>query len=267
MLAIVGGFWRRSVAETRRAEASKLLALAQLRFEEDPTEALAYTTASLELADTAEARVFALRLLQEAPPALESEPRDLGLRMPSFSPDGSRLAAGGYGDNAWVWTAEGGSPLVLPGQEQSQQSPNTAAWASNHLLVTGTGGGHARRTQIWRLPQGERARTIDFDAPAWWQVIRGDLFAEVMETDAKTGHEIYHLRSWKLPGGETMELGKINRTALGSSFSEFDSDGSGWFYGKGKEIFYRPLPVQEGVPIVSSAGMTTKRSGDRLQIS
>ena len=73
VLAIVAGFWRRSVAEARRAEAAKLLAIAQLRQEEDPTEALAFTTASLELADTEEARMFALRLLWAVPPALEVE--------------------------------------------------------------------------------------------------------------------------------------------------------------------------------------------------
>ena len=41
--------------------------------EDDPTEALAFATASLELADTADARLFALRALQEAPPAWEVE--------------------------------------------------------------------------------------------------------------------------------------------------------------------------------------------------
>ena len=39
--------WRRSVHETRRAEAAKLLAFAQARLAEDPTEALVLTTASL----------------------------------------------------------------------------------------------------------------------------------------------------------------------------------------------------------------------------
>ena len=56
-------------AEALRAEASRLVTLAQLRLADDPTEALAYATASLELADTPEARVFVMKALWEAPPS------------------------------------------------------------------------------------------------------------------------------------------------------------------------------------------------------
>ena len=59
------------VEAARRSEASRLLALGQLRLAEDPTEALAFATASLELADTPEARVFAMKALGEGPPARE----------------------------------------------------------------------------------------------------------------------------------------------------------------------------------------------------
>ena len=56
-------------AEALRAEASRLVTLGQLRLADDPTEALAYATASLELADTHEARVFVMKALWEAPPS------------------------------------------------------------------------------------------------------------------------------------------------------------------------------------------------------
>ncbi len=65
--AALSMLWRRSVQETRRAEAAKLLALAQARLDDDPTEALALTTASLEVADTREAREFVMRVLWTAP--------------------------------------------------------------------------------------------------------------------------------------------------------------------------------------------------------
>ena len=68
LAAVFGTLWRRSVLETRRAEASKLLAIAQVQIETDPTEALAYATASLELADNYEARVFTTRALSAGPP-------------------------------------------------------------------------------------------------------------------------------------------------------------------------------------------------------
>ncbi|HSL19500.1 MAG TPA: winged helix-turn-helix domain-containing protein, partial [Methylomirabilota bacterium] len=93
VLAVVGTLWHRSVQETRRAEAAKLLAIAQARLGEDPTEALALTTASLEVADTREAREFVMRTLWAAPPALELEvDAESHLRFPGFSPDGRRVA-------------------------------------------------------------------------------------------------------------------------------------------------------------------------------
>jgi len=247
--AVFGTLWRRSVQETRRAEAAKLLALAQVQLDTDPTEALAYTTASLEVADSEEARVFALRLLWEGPHALELVPKGSGAnpRLPVFSPDGSRLAAPGHSEEVRVWTAEGGDPpLVLPGHTQSPQGHNSAAWASDELLLTGhwTDG----RARAWAIPGGRLVRTIDLEGPANWSVHGETLFAEVIENDAETGHEIYQLCSWRLPDGEREALGSIDRTVLGSSFSRFDPDGSGWFYGKGNKIFYRPLPVKEGVP-------------------
>ena len=74
--------------EAQRAEAAKLLALAQLRIETDPTEALAFTMASLELADTEESRVFVMKTLWAGPPvlALDSDARPKCIRTLSFQP-------------------------------------------------------------------------------------------------------------------------------------------------------------------------------------
>jgi hypothetical protein len=66
-LGIMGALWQKSETETLRAEASRLLALGQLQVERHPTGALAYAIKSLELADTEEARLFALQVLQEGP--------------------------------------------------------------------------------------------------------------------------------------------------------------------------------------------------------
>jgi WD40 repeat protein len=90
--AITSSLWSRAKGEALRAEASKLLALAELRLQQDPTEALAFATASLEVADSEEARVFVMRVLYEAPPAFELVANSQGVRVPAFSPDGKWLA-------------------------------------------------------------------------------------------------------------------------------------------------------------------------------
>lgn len=95
-LGVVAGLWRRSEAQrvraeaaSRRAEASKLLAMAQLEVDADPAAALAYATKSVDLDDTRDARLVALRVLQDAPVA------SFVTRVAKyqwFSPDGDWLA-------------------------------------------------------------------------------------------------------------------------------------------------------------------------------
>ena len=58
---VTGTLWRRAEQEKLRAEAARLVALGRVELDNHPTAALAYAVASLELADSYEARVFALR--------------------------------------------------------------------------------------------------------------------------------------------------------------------------------------------------------------
>ena len=171
-----------AVVAAQRAEASKLLALAQVKLQEDPTEALAYTTASLELADTREARLMALRALQEAPPAWDLPfPSEINPRWPAFSPDGQHLAVAGFSAEVGVWRDDGSPPLRLPGHETSPSGGNKAQWASTELLVTGLCCGMSQQVHVWSLPRGTKLRTIDFGRPSFWGVGSGRLFAETPE--------------------------------------------------------------------------------------
>ena len=123
----IGVSRHKAVVAAERAEASKLLALAQLKLQEDPTEALAFATASLEMGDTKEARVMALRALQEAPPAWEVPSGFSGARKPVFSPDGRRLVVAGHSTEVGVWDENGGPPILLPGHERHLGGGNLAA--------------------------------------------------------------------------------------------------------------------------------------------
>ena len=229
--------------ETRRAEAAKLLALAQVQLEKDATEALAYATSSLELADTPEARGFAVRALWAAPPARVLTAEVNAARDPVFSPDGRWLAASGHHEEVFVWRDTGGDPIRLPGHTVSTLGSNDVGWSSSKYVVTGhwTDG----RARIWSIPEGHLIRTINFGEPAMWQAGEKYLLAEVGPgAFGETGP--MRLMRWDLPDGEAEELGSVDVGVLGATNSVFDPNGRGWLYAKGNTIFYRPLPVRRG---------------------
>jgi len=139
VLAIVGSLWQRSEKETRRAEAQKLLALGQLELEIDPTAALAWARASLEVFDTREGRRFALRALANGPIA-RVLPLEVTGRAATFSPDGEWLAFEGF-EKFLVYRRSGG-PAVF--KDAFQPRGRERVWpffdeTSRRLQVVGMG--------------------------------------------------------------------------------------------------------------------------------
>jgi WD40 repeat protein len=99
-LSVVGVFWQRSVREARRAEAQKLNALANLQLEDNPSATIAYTLASLGLADSEQARLLALEALWKGPTAFVVHEENT--YSPEFGTDGG-----------WLVHAVEGSPSGL----------------------------------------------------------------------------------------------------------------------------------------------------------
>ncbi len=249
-LAVVGSFWQRSVRETRRAEASKLLALAQVALEPDPTEALAYTTASLELADTHEARIFAVRALWAGPPVEAADLREGSegeFWEPVFSPDGQWLAVAGIvNENVLVYHESGGQPIVLGGHVVSASGPTQCDWTSDNLLVTGHNS--ETRVRVWSMPEGDLVNTIEFGEPTLsWQVGDEHLFAKIGQRSEPGEPLTVRLARWKLPDGKAEDLGTVDFRAVGQSSSIFNPKGSAWIYSKGDGVYSRPLPLIDGV--------------------
>ena len=150
VLAVVGALWQKSVRETNRAEAAKLLALGQLELETYPTAALAWATSSLELADTREGRRLALRALQKAPPVrILPTPGETGRGAAKvvFSPDGQRLATAE--NHALVWSQNDPEPIVL--EHQPPGGWLNLAFPTNDLLLTERGGD----LWLWTIPGGK----------------------------------------------------------------------------------------------------------------
>jgi WD40 repeat protein/predicted Ser/Thr protein kinase len=161
-LGIMAVLWGQSQAARRRAEASKLLALAQLEVEADPTAALAYATKSVELNDTQAARFFALRVLQSAPVAsvaAEDVTVDSYLvAFHAFSRDGERLA---------VLRANQILLLNQDGREPVTISPGEFAPGTLRNLTFGPDGktlslGFHDEVRLLSVPDGHEVRRVKY---------------------------------------------------------------------------------------------------------
>ena len=180
--------------------------------------------------------MFALRALQEAPPALELKAEG-SLRVAHFSPNGRWMAVTGHSTEVRVWSADGRGPLVLTGNDASPRGANAAGWATNDLLVTG----HptAQRAHLWTLPEGKRIRTFEFGkAGCDWHATSSRLLCETW-----TGPGVLTLQSLPLSGGPPERLGVVDWKKLGAQGSHFTSDGKYWVYRTAGDVIGRPMPV------------------------
>jgi WD40 repeat protein len=237
----------RAEREARRAEASKLVALAELRLEEDPTEALALATASLELADTREARLLAVRALAQGPPAREVFVGGAGrANAATFCRNGRWLVAGGAGEEVRVWSSQGGDPLVLGGHAAAPTAWLTGRCLDDRHLVTGPG--MAARLHVWSLPEGNRLRTIELGGPsAWPSGMNGTLVTGTLENADGTGRETILFRSWRLPDGDGRLLGRAPYPIASDPellLMASEPNGRGWIYARGRDLYFEPLPAR-----------------------
>jgi len=215
VLAVVTGLWRKSVRETRRAEAQKLLVLGQSAFAEERTRALAYAIASLGLADTPEARRLALKALWAGPPAtLVPE----GGVHAVFSPDGRYLVNGNWGGRIRVNSRDGGQPVPLHGFEGGGKLyfPNFSFSPDSRLVVAGGELLMSDEVRVWDARSGEQVRTIQVP-----DVGDGGVAYGALETDGASVLTVgftpgdpgrWLLDRWFLDGGPPERLGSVPGT-------------------------------------------------------
>lgn len=149
---------RSAEAQTLRAEASSLLALGQIEIDRHPTAAAAYALKSLELVDTLDARLFALRALQRGPTASLTpvQPADNGaMSPPTFSPDGEWLAFAGW-TKVELFRRSGAGPLSLGGDKVARGHPFIVGFGPRSDVVASNRLGEVR---LWSLPDGRELRS------------------------------------------------------------------------------------------------------------
>ncbi len=106
--------WRRSAEETMRAEARRLVALGRVELDRNPSAALAFARASLEVEDTQEARLLVVQALWTGPPAFFATGIQDCYRV-AFSPNGTLLSCSAFGDTLTLLRRDGGQALHLAG--------------------------------------------------------------------------------------------------------------------------------------------------------
>jgi WD40 repeat protein len=204
VLAIIGGFWRRSVSETRRAEAANLLSLAQIRLEDHPSDTIAFAIASLELRDSPEVRRLVVEALWRGPTEFRlptGSPYSL-----DFSPDGRWLATATAEDGIKLWPSDGGPPTALDPQETGDLgriSPRGDLIAYNSADM--------KEVRLWSFPAGRFLRSLHlggtYNQLFWFSRDGGRL---ITSTENLAGNELeVMIRSWPIENGDPDLLARL----------------------------------------------------------
>jgi WD40 repeat protein len=242
VVGVIGGFWRRSVAETRRAEASKLLALGELEIDVEPTAGVAYALKSLELRDTPEARILALKALWQGPTAVilppaqpETKEDRIFFHRIAFSPDGKWLAAAGSGGNGQLWSEDGQTYRWFGGHEGEPRSwPRISFGQESDVLVSGAD----RTIRFWSVPGARELRTLEFEQRTGIQPV-GPVGAQLF-TSTHVDKDRFQIQSRPLTGGEPIDLGYLEENNW-----QVDPNGRWLAYAKGPALYAVPV---KGLP-------------------
>ena len=235
-------------AESLRAEAGQLLALARTEIDRYPTAALAYARKSLEQADTPEARRLAVEVLWRGPVArilpVDRITRERGFPEKIFfgetilSPDGRWLATRSKGGHVLVFPASGGAPHFLPAPPEGSASV-LAFGPEGDQLVTG---GPGQLVRFLSLPDMQEERRADLGGFAsWGWASQGDL---VTLTRLSRDDTRPLIRAWPWAGGEPATLGRLDREG---GFS-LDAARRWIVYGRGRLLLRRRLDASPPPP-------------------
>ena len=231
-LGVVGVLWRRSEtarrhadAEGRRAEAGKLLVLGEAEVERRPTVALAYATKSLELADTAEARRLAVRVLQRGPTAFvaRADLKDgIGAAGVAFDSTGDWLAVGET-RKVTLRHRDGREPVLGGGYPSSAPIYHVGFGPDRNVLIADQDGD----VRMWSVPDGREIRRLKYEEGDSLLFVRDHGLFRWTTVGAR---EVIH---WApLVEGEPRLVG-----AVAPSCGDIDEAGLQLAYAQGRHVF------------------------------
>jgi WD40 repeat protein len=235
VLAIVGGFWRRSVTEARRAEAANLFSLAQLQLEKHSTATIAYAIASLGLADNPEVRRLAVEALWVGPTHFVLPTSSPYLNSLDFSSDGRWLATADPGGRASIWPSDGGPPTVLEGSGLAGE----IRISPRRDVVAATMQGR-QELGLWSFPEGRLQRSLALgdqgETHAFQFSCDGQRLLTNTEVRTEGGYGI-QIRSWPVAGGEPDLIARLEtpKESYGA-FNGLDPTGSRIAWADGRRV-------------------------------
>lgn len=257
VLAVISNFWRKAtvarddaVAETRRAEAGRVLAIGRAIPEADPSTKLAYALASLEFADTPQARSFALQALSEGPPAHAMEMQSSPPVSVQFSPDGKWTAVTGTDGTVQLVPRDGTAPVTVSEPFKpnyyvpwnSQFSPDSEfllwTWRKDPSIV-----------KVWSISQKKLVRTFSMEGLTMCQVRGGKAFL-ITDTTGRREPSFNNwnqsvVRTWRFDREEPEVVGRLNLGGIGWKSFDIDSRGRSIAYKKGKGVYIRSLDTSQ----------------------
>ncbi len=233
VLAVIGVFWRRSVIETKRAEAANLFSLAQLKLENSPSTAIAYAITGLELADNMETRRLALEALWRGPTEIR-----LGTTSTygvDFSPDGRWLATADPAGGAKLWPIDGGPATALEGSQTAME----IRFSPRGDLVATTMDTERQTMGIWTVPEGRLVRSFPLGEHSFTFGFCFSNDSTRLITDSNTfvePIEIIH-RSWPVDGGAGKILARVEVPLESSTvYPGVDLIGSRFSWADGRKV-------------------------------
>ena len=239
VVAAIGTLWVRAKNQALRADASRLIAFGQLHIDTRPTMALAFSIASLERADTPEARHLALDALERQPQVFDESEEGNGSEV-QFSPDGRWLARGqNFTGRILLFSSGGGPPRVLAGR--GTHVDKTLFGPGSDVLLTSAYGSTA--VQVWSVPDGRPIRSIEYGSgedrhrPEFISADRSRLITAAIHGASASGYGTVRLLSWPRGGVEPVILAELDGVA------DFVVDPSGERVGyiKDGKIYLQPL--------------------------